>query len=204
MVVKFRTNGPFDFTNFNYVMVFDTNCPTSDPVLCTPHANVYTTTFTNYTYAFVVGTQGGTSSVSPLLYQFYIVPGGGSGLHQNITIPSAALTSLQLNTNGQNTEFTLTFNRQEFLQTPPVTGAPSPAPLGLIYLNLLTTNPPTASVGPNVPQDALGLGVNDTSFQLVLDTTQSGTLAVVTRPGGVTYPSNPAAAISGVEVDNYP
>jgi len=70
MVVKFRVNSPFDFTNFNYVMVFDTNCASSDPVLCTPHANVYTTTFTNYTYAFVVGTQGGAGALSPLLYQF--------------------------------------------------------------------------------------------------------------------------------------
>ncbi|MGP6157748.1 MAG: hypothetical protein ACLPYS_09635, partial [Vulcanimicrobiaceae bacterium] len=78
---------------------------------------------------------------------------------------------------------------------------PSTVPSGITefwYVNFFTLDK-TGRV-----QDSLGVGgATDNTYVLQVDTYATGTY-VLTRPAGALLPSNPAAAIAGGEIDNYP
>jgi hypothetical protein len=200
MVIRFRTAAPMDFNNVNYFIIFNTTGNGAQP-----YANGYGTTYANYSFAFVVGAANGGSTALPTLFQYYLVPGTSSGV-QVRAIPVSPYTSLQVNTNGQNSEFTLTFDRAQFniaspiAPTPgPTAPAPGPTADALRYwnINLVTTD------RNGVPLDALGFGATDTSYQFYIDTATLND-QTQTRPAGITPPSNQAAFIAGGDFLNTP
>jgi hypothetical protein len=227
MEIKFRTFGPMDFSNVNYVIVFNTSGVGGEP-----YANVFATTGCNYSFAFAVGPSYGNATAS--LFQIFIPPGSTRLAFNQVTL-SPGTTNLSLNANGQNTEFDLTFARSQFNVPAPVSGSvnpcgntasaptavPSPSPSGasspapgasagatpvpsptapaqaVWYINFFTT-----STG-GAPLDALGFGVNDTSFSLPVDVSTNVDQQIF-RQAGVTPPSSQSAFIAGGEIINVP
>jgi hypothetical protein len=85
--------------------------------------------------------------------------------------------------------------------TPTAIPSPSPTPnynVNVWYINFFTID------RSNVVQDSLGVGgASDTTYYFTIDTTKSSQNAI-TRPSGSTFASNPAAAIAGGQINNYP
>ena len=57
MVVQFTTQGPMDFTDYNYIIVFNT-CGLNGE----PYPTLTIRAFYNYSYAYVLGAQYGAAS----------------------------------------------------------------------------------------------------------------------------------------------
>jgi hypothetical protein len=201
MVIRYRTVKPMDFNNVNYFIIFNTTGNGLEP-----YANGYSTTYSNYSFAFVVGAATGGATAVPNLYQYYLVPGTSSGVQARL-IPVSPFTSLQVNTNGLGSEFTLTFDRVQFdilspLEPTPGPTAPAPGPtadaLRYWFINFVTTD------RNGVPLDALGFGAGDTSFSFSIDTASLVDSTIPPRPAGITPPSNLAAQIDGGDILNTP
>ena len=120
VVVRFRTNGPINLTNYTYAIVINT-CGSGPPY--TPYPNVLGTTNANYSFAFLLGGQYGLTF--PALEQFVLANNSSSQLNPQPVALSQSLNNLVLNSNGSPNEFTLTFTRAE-LDNP--VGASQPCP----------------------------------------------------------------------------
>ncbi len=204
MVVRFRTNGPNDFTNLNYVVVLNT-CGVGGE----PYPNAYTTNSANYSYAFAAGANfGGPQIVLPVLLQYVFTTGR---LNPQQVVLSPSTTQFIPDDDGTGTEFQLIFTRAQ-LNNP--LAVASPCPNGVQPTPMPTTPPqfnsPTWYINfftidsSNHVQDSLGIGgANDTTFSLPVDTTMQFSDALQ-RPAGSILPSNPSAQIAGGEIDNYP
>ncbi|HTX60443.1 MAG TPA: hypothetical protein VMH02_12315, partial [Verrucomicrobiae bacterium] len=120
--VKFDVAAPFDFSNFEYWIVFNTSGNGG-----TPYANTqFNGGFLNYSFAWFVGGRFGTVQSPPVLLQYYLTPGSTTNVGtQQIVVP-LNLATLTLNSNGQNSQFTLLFSRTLF-DRPPI-GSPTPSP----------------------------------------------------------------------------
>lgn len=140
MVVRFRTNGPLDFTRYTYAIVVDT-CGGK-----TPYPNAFATTFNDYSFSFLVGGANGTAL--PALVQYIITPGASNSLNPQAVPLGASTTQLVLNSNQQNTEFQLTFVRQQ-LDNPLRVAQPcpniTPAPVGATSPTISPGTSPTAT-----------------------------------------------------------
>lgn len=225
MSVKFRVNGTFNFSQYQYMVVFNT---TGDGT--TPRANGQQTNYVGYSFALSIGGSGGSTQVIP--YQYYRPPGAPST--QQPVLQALPFTPQQViyipNSNGQGTEFTVIFDRNLFfgIGTPAPSSAPSaspsaspsPSPSGSPSASPSPT--PIASNAPAtvwnfnyfvaqpnqnglpIPVDSLGIGgPNDTSYQSAnLDTTQSFDTTFFVQAGN--HPSDPSAQISGGEIANNP
>ncbi len=194
-----------DFTNFRYVMVFNTSGTGTEP-----YANAFQTGFQNYSFAFVVGGSGGAVG-QPALFQYFLLPGSSSGLGSRAIPYPPQVVQFNPNSRGDFTEFTIVFQRALFNQANPTAATPapgaSPTPVPttarLWYLNYFTTTPSLT------PIDALGVnGINDVSYTLQLDTgTYFDYSQQLNVPAGtVQLPQNEQAAqiVSGGEVINAP
>ena len=154
MQVKFTTAHPMDFTNVQYVIMFNTSTTGG-----MPYANGYLTNYANYWFAIVVGGTGVLSQAQ--VVQYVRQPGLGGGQAAQALVIQYTPQQLQynLNSNGQNTQFTVTFDRRLFNG---IVATPSPVPdanANVWYANWFTTN------GSGQPIDAPGLaGPQDTSF----------------------------------------
>lgn len=194
MLVKFRTKAAMDFTNFNYVIVFNT-CSLGGE----PYPNVFTTTFTNYSYAFAIGANFAGSTVQPTLIQYILTPGTSNQLNPQTVQYNPTTTQFTPNDNGSNNEFTLIFPISQ-LSNP--LNVPTPCPSGATQSSTWFINFFTLDKTSRV-QDSLGInGANDTSFQFSINTTVSSNNALF-RPSGIVLPSNQAAAIDGGEIDTH-
>jgi hypothetical protein len=224
MYIQFRTLAAFDFANYNYVIVFNTNPQASNPTNM-PYANAFLTgTYNNFSYAFAVGASYGGLAALPVLLQYYLVPGQTSLSARQIAV-SPSLTSFQSNSNGQGNQFTLIFKRLQLNQQSPYTPSPSPSP-SVTPTPSPTPKPtpsgatpsPTPTASPlygstwyinfftltrtGTPVDALGNGPNDNTYTFSIDILTSSQNAIF-RPSG--YPQvTPSAQITGGEIDNYP
>jgi hypothetical protein len=204
MLIDFRVVGQLDLTDYNYVIVLNT-CGVGGE----PYPNTYTTTFTNYSYAFALGAsyQGG-STISPNLYQYVV--GSNNQLNPRPVLLGASTTQLVIDELGNGQDFQLIFTRAQLdnpLQVaapcpnatpqPGATGAPGNSPNWYINFFTIDTN--------NHVQDSLGLGcAQDTSFKFEINTAISSQNAY-TRPvqGLGCLPSNTNAQIAGYEIDSY-
>ena len=227
MLIRFRVAAPLDFTDFQYLIVFNTTGNQIEPL---PQARL--TGYANYSFAFVVG---GTQYTSlPLLFQYYLAPGTASGIHLfRITIPPQLINYVP-NSGGNPSgggEFTVNFDRSLLYGVNPG-GSPSPVASTTPAPVASATTPPsgTASASPTlnpnvqpttaaqhvwainfittdpsgVPVDSMGLGgPTDTTFSFTVDTTQFSD-NVFTKPSGTSSVSNPAAQLQGYEVINSP
>jgi hypothetical protein len=206
MLIRFRVAGQLDFTNVQYLMVFNTSGNGVEPY---PQANL--TGYLNYNFALVVG--GNQATSQPLLYQYYLAPGTTSGIQLfRITIPPQLINYVP-NSGGNPTgggEFTINFDRSLLFGvnpggTPTPTGAtaspvvqPTTAAQHVWAINFITTDP------SGVPIDSMGLGgATDTTFSYRVDTTQSID-NVITKAVNTGTVSNAAAQLQGFEVINAP
>jgi hypothetical protein len=227
ILIKFRTVGSLDFTQFDYWIVFNTSGQGGEPYAAALQAG----NDKNFSYAFVIGPQtGGAGTVLPALVQFYTIPGVGPRFRTFTVNPS--LTSLQPNSNGQGTEFTLTFARSQLALPPPTqpTGGPSPSaspsasptpsPTGSVqpssaptpqssptaasqstwFVNMFTTD----SSNPPHVLDALGLGATDQTFTAGQFDVNSPNDIPWQQPTELNPPSNSSAQLQGFELINTP
>ncbi|MBC5811076.1 MAG: hypothetical protein GIW95_09560 [Candidatus Eremiobacteraeota bacterium] len=193
MVIRFRTKGPMDFNNFNYVMVFNT-CGVGGE----PYPNAFNTTFTNYSYAFAIGATYGIAGAA--LFQYVLAPGSSNQLNPLPVSNGAGTTQLVLNDNNANNEFQLTFARgllNNPLNQKVCQNTPAGTPTNLWYINFFTLDK------NGIVQDSLGVGgPNDNSFSFNIDVTTNSQNPLF-RPAGPALPSNPAAQIDGGEIDTF-
>jgi hypothetical protein len=226
MLIRFRVAGPLDFTNVQYLIVFNTTGNGIEPY---PQANL--TGYLNYSFALVVG--GNQYTSQPLLYQYYLAPGTTSGIQLfRITIPPQLINYVP-NSGGNPSgggEFTITFSRSLMYGVNPggtptpaatakptatPTGAtPTPTPVGVATLNP-NAQPTTAAqevwainfitTDPNgVPIDSMGIGgPTDTTFSYTVNTTQAVD-NIITKPTGTSTVQNLSAQLQGFEVINAP
>jgi hypothetical protein len=205
MLIRFRVAGPLDFTNVQYLMVFNTSGNGVEPY---PQANL--TGYLNYSFALVVG--GNQFTSQPLLFQYYLAPGTTSGIQLfRITIPPQLINYVP-NSGGNPTgggEFTINFDRSLlFGVNPGGTPAPSSTLSPVVQpttaaqhvwaINFITTDP------NGVPIDSMGLGgATDTTFSYRVDTTQSVD-NTITKAVGTGNVGNISAILQGFEVINAP
>lgn len=185
-----------DFTNVQYVIMFNTSTQGGEP-----YANGFQTNFANYSFAIVVGGNGTLSQVQVI--QYVRSPGTGGGTvatPQSIPFTPQQL-QFNLNSNSQNTQLTVTFDRRLFNG---IVATPSPVPganPNIWFINWFTTN------GSGQPIDAPGLGgPQDTSFTYGLpgvDITKAFDLPWVASAGWPQVTPR-SAQIAGGEVINSP
>jgi hypothetical protein len=211
VTIKFRTAAPFDFTQFNYWIVFNTSGQGGEPYA----PSLTQGNYKNYSYAFVIGAStGATGTLLPVLLQFYVVPGVGIRTQQFNVNPS--LTSL------------LIFARSQLALPPPTapTNTPNPGPTPTPSPSPTGTGGPTSAPSPvssptaqsqstwfanlfitdanNRVLDALGLGPTDQSFTAGAFDVNSLNQIVYSQPAELNPPPNPASQLAGVEIDNTP
>lgn len=227
MLIRFRVAGPLDFTNVQYLIVFNTTGNQIEPY---PQANL--TGYANYSFALVVG--GNQYASQPLLFQYYLAPGTTSGIQLfRITIPPQDINYVP-NSGGNPSgggEFTITFLRALLYgvnpggsPTPTITATPTPGPTPTATgtgtpapsvtlnpnvqpttaaqetwaINFITTDP------TGVPIDSMGIGgPTDTTFSYTVNTTQSVD-NVITKAVGTSTVQNLSAQLQGFEVINAP
>jgi len=196
MSVKFDVNSQFDFSNFEYWIVFNTTGNGSTP-LTNPQQNNWQA----YSDAIEVGGTGGGTYARAI--QFL--------KNSNPVIPPAFLTLIttpqQLqyipNSNGSGTEFQVTFQRSIF--TPISTPSPgvSPSPLAHTWLfNAFVTQ--SSANNQLIFVDSMGQGgATDTTFtdQPPLSVCQSFD-TVYTKVQDISPPTDPSSQIVSVEIAN--
>jgi hypothetical protein len=203
--VKFDVQQQFNFSNYSYIIVFNT---TGNGL--TPLPNGYTNNWKAYSFAIIVGgTFGGGTQAQICQY-----------VHQQTQNPAficlngipPQLLQYTPNSNGTGTEFTVIFSRSIFAGI--VTGSPSPSPTpspgqtALPYATNWTVNAFTgpANYGSSTANlyDSLGSGGGaDTTFvSPVLNVTQSFDQTIYAQIG--TLPPDPSAQIASIEVANNP
>ncbi|HEV2262825.1 MAG TPA: hypothetical protein VGR69_11110 [Candidatus Rubrimentiphilum sp.] len=152
MQVKFSAAQPLDFTNVQYVMMFNTMGSGG-----MPYTNGYLNNYANYSFAIVVGGNG--VQAQPQVWQYVRQPGVGGG---SIAVPTQIqYTAQQLIFSPLGTnQFAITFDRRLFNGINVGSPSPSPSPPANIwYINWFTTN------NAGQPIDAPGIGgPKDTSF----------------------------------------
>jgi len=221
MLIRFRVAGPLDFTNVQYLVVFNTTGNQVEPY---PQANL--TGYLNYSFALVVG---GTQYASqPLLFQYYLAPGTTSGIQLfRITIPPQLINYVP-NSGGNPTgggEYTITFDRSLLYgvnpsgsPTPGASATPAPGPTPTVVatlnpnvqpttaaqhvwaINFITTDP------SGVPIDSMGLGgpTDQTFSSGIVDTTQPLDRVYTKPSSGTGTPQNISAQCQGFEIINTP
>lgn len=201
MLIRYRTAFPMDFQNIRYMVIFNTSGNGGQP-----YANGFNTGYANYSFIFVVG--GFNGVVQANLYQIIAQPGGAAGQPSQVQLQfGPQQVQLLTNSNGQNTEFTLTFDRNLMFGIPGATSSPQPqgpqptsSPQSFWNVNFITTDKSSN------PLDALGnFGVNDTSFTLQLPVaTAFDYIQQLTVPTGSTQAAVQAAQLAGGEILNNP
>jgi hypothetical protein len=225
MLIRVNVAGTLDFTNYKYLIVFNTSGSGGEP-----YPQAYVNGFQNYSYALLfAGPTGsiGYSAPTPQLLQYYLNPGTTSGLQTyNVIIPAQSLQFVA-NSNGNGNQFQVEFNRL-LLNQPSVTatagpvasgspaaspspgtssapaGSPTPVPLATTAaqqtwnINFIVTD------ATGVPVDSMGTGgATDTSYSLQVNTAQAVTINY-TKPSGAVIPSNPNSQLTGFTLINAP
>jgi hypothetical protein len=163
MLIRYTVSGPFDFTDYTYAIVFNTSANGG-----TPYANTqFNGGFLNYSFAWFIGGKFGTVQSPPVLLQYYLTPGSTTNVGtQQIVVP-LNLATLTLNSNGQNTQFTLLFSRT-LLDRPPIGAAtPSPSPTPTALPSGVTPTPSPTPLPPGVTPSPSPLPSNSCSVQFL-------------------------------------
>lgn len=124
MVVKFDVSAPFDFSTYQYWVVFNTSGNG-----LSPDTNPVRNNWSAYSDAIEVGGVGGATFANAI--QFIknptnpAIPPAFQNLH-----PGPSQLQYVANSNGAGTEFTVTFQRGIFKNLATPTPGPSPTPTG--------------------------------------------------------------------------
>jgi len=180
MQLTFTVNQPFNFQNYSYVVVFNTQGNN-----VTPRANGTQTAYAGYSFAIVVSGAGGSVSATPYYFQR---PNGNPNAAPILLPVNAVAGQLQfnLNSNGQNNQFTVLFNRvlASAYATPTpagsATSSPTPSPT--------PTATATASGASSTPSPTPPPNLVATTWQfnyfVVQGSIQAGAVLVSGVPGG--------------------
>ena len=193
MAIHFDVAAPFNFQNYQYMVVFNT---TGSGV--TPSTDTLQTNWAGYSFALIALGTGGTSYAEPV--QFVT--------NQNPHIPPSWLrlgtTPQQFtynpNSNGSGTEFSLVFQRSILKGIASPSPSPSASPNNLWTFNAYTAQ--ASSGGPWYFLDSMGAGGP-------IDPQFVSPKLCVTEPFDNTYyglytPSDPTAQIVSIEISNNP
>ena len=202
MVVKFDVNAPFNFANYQYIVVFNTS---GNGV--SPNAQPVTNNYSAFDFAIQVGGNGGATFARPI--QFV--------KNSNPAIPPVVVplgtTPQQFqytpNSNGTGTEFTILFQRQIFRginpsPSPSPTGSSSPPPFANNWLFNAYVAQPNAQ---GLPQfvDSMGQGgPTDTTWVSPVLSVNTQFDQVFYKVQDINPPGDPAAQIVSVEIGNNP
>ena len=213
MSVKFRVVQPFNFQNFSYMIVFNTSGDGT-----TPRANGTQTNYQGYSFAILVTGLGGGAATAQA-YQYYRPPGYTAP--QLIALqPTQQQLQFFPNTNGQNTEFQILFQRNLFFginvtpvpsvspsvtpsgASPSPTVTPSGAPAPTWYFNYFVAQGPLSNL---IPVDSLGSGgpTDTTYISPALDTTTQFDIPITVQVGNHPTDQGPDNIQSG-ELANNP
>jgi hypothetical protein len=202
MLIRVSVAGTLDFTDFEYVIVFNTSGNGQEPF-----PNALQTGFANYSYALVFG--GPAGLVQPQLLQYFINTGGASGLGVVARPVAPQLIQFQPNDNGTGNQFQVVFDRSILNLVSPVapvnsTPAPTTPPQQTWNINFFTVNPTNAVAAPGTPIDSMGInGPTDVTFNLAIDTA-TAISTTAQKPSGGPVPSNPNAQLAGYTIINTP
>jgi hypothetical protein len=155
--IRFRTKQQLDFTGHRYIIAFNTSGTGGEPYL------VYANAQANYrdlSFEIVVGGNGGAAQAQA--YQVFRQPGLG-GIQQGTLLQLSGIANqliLDPNSNGLNTEFSLTFDRTilyGYGSTPPPSpsgspsGSPSPSPVPTATSTGSASPSPSPTASTNAP-----------------------------------------------------
>ena len=209
MSVKFRVKQPFNFAQYSYLVVFNTSGDGTTPV-----ANGQQTNYKGYSFALIVEGSSGTAQIRAA--QYYRPPGTPSFQQPVLLNLNPALQQLRLVTNsdGQNTEFTIIFDRHIFLGVATPTPGPTASPTPTANPSTSPTPPATlwnfnyfvASGSQYTPVDSLGQGgATDISYQSpTLDVTQPFDTGAFLASLHISPPNDPSATIVGGDIASNP
>lgn len=191
IAIHFDTTAPFNFQNYQYMVVFNT-----DGTGVTPSTDTLQTNWAGYSFALIALGRGAAAYAEPV--QFL--------RNSNPHIPPAwlplgttpTLFTFNPNSNGTGTEFSLLVSKSIFQGASP---GPSPTPIANVWtFNAFTTQ--ASSGGTFSFFDSLGAG-GPVDPQFV------SPKICMTEPFDNTYyaqyqPQDPAAEIVSVEISNNP
>jgi hypothetical protein len=205
MVVKFDVNGPFNFSAYQYWVVFNT---TNNGL--TPLTNPGQNNFAAFSDGVEVGgANGGTFATA---FQWIKNPTNPAiPPHLQALFPTQAQIQYVPNSNGTGTEFTVTFQRQIFRNLVTPTPGPTPTPVGATpppYSQQWTFNAFVTQANAQnqlVFVDSMGVGgATDTTWT---DSPPLGAICtdfdqVYYKLADINPPSDPSAQIASVEIAN--
>jgi len=204
MVVKFDINAPFNFSAYEYWVVFNTSGNG-----LTPLTNPLQTNWAAYSDAIEVGGFGGGTFANA--YQFIKNPTNPAipPVFQNLH-PGPAQIQYVPNSNGTGTEFTVYFQRAIFKNLATPTPGPGPTPTGTPppYARYWTFNAFVTQANATnqlIFLDSMGVGgATDTTFT---DSPPLGSICsdfdnVYYKIADINPPSDPSAQIASVEIAN--
>jgi hypothetical protein len=199
MSVKFDVAAPMNFTGDAYVIAFNTSG--SSPV---PGTNVFASGYGGYSYEIVV--TGNSAGAYASAYEFYRTPGSAANSPpaRLLIHPTGQQLQLALNSNGLDTEFTVTFARVIFSGIQPTGNATPPPVAGVWAFNAFTGQQDQAqnwiyvdSMGSGGPSDPQWTSLPPLAVTNSFDTLYPGLYQQVQL-------SDQAAQIVSVEIANNP
>jgi hypothetical protein len=216
MSVKFTVQQQFDFTQFDYIIIFNTSGNGITPL---PNGGAQAN-WTGFSDALIVsGNSGGGVNAIPVQF----VRSGGTSLPPaviGLVVPPQDL-QFQANSNTLGTQFQVEFNRKIFSSlvtptpstspaaSPSPTASPTPSISGTWLFNCFVTQTGTTGgafggqSGNYTPVNSLGIGGGtDTSF--VSPKLNTNISFDITQNSQSTYSTNPSAAIVNCEIANNP
>jgi hypothetical protein len=193
MAIHFDVTSPFNFSNYQYMIVFDTSGDGR-----TPSTDTLQTNWAGYSFALIALGSGGTAYAEPV--QFV--------KNKNPHIPPAWLKlgttpqqfSFNPNSNGQGNEFSMLAQRSIFKGVASPSPSPSASPSTIWTFNAFVAQ--ASSSGPWYFLDSLGAGGP-------IDPQFISPRLCMTEPFDNTYfgiytPQDPAAEILSLEISNNP
>ncbi len=218
MYIRFRTLGTLNFSQYYYVVVFNTSGNGQEPYAATFQS------YTNYSFALVFG---GTSLTGASYQLLQVISTGTSAGYTTRSIPITPLyvTNFNANSDGTGNEFTFTFNRLLLLTVPNPLASPTPSPSPTATPTTSASPTPTPLATPSIspgtstlwamnffstdtsfhPIDAIANnGINDVSFQYVVDTTQNYDVPVNKPIPPPVQVASTSAQVIAIEVINTP
>ncbi len=191
MAIHFDVASPFNFSNYQYMMVFDT---TGDGK--TPSTDTFQTNWAGYSFALIALGNGGAAYAEPVEFK----------KNSNPHIPPAWLKlgttpqqfNFNPNSNGQGTEFSMIAQKSIFLGASP---APSASPSNIWRFNAFVTQ--ATGSGQWTFLDSLGAG-GPIDPQFVMSVPLCMTQVFDNTYYGLYTPSDPAAQIVSIEISNNP
>jgi len=193
MSVFFDTQAPFNFSNYQYMIVFNTSGSGQ-----TPSTDTIQTNWAGWSYAMVALGNGVSSFAEPI--QFVRST-------QNPHVPPAWLRlgstpqqfSYNLNANGTGTEFSILMQRAVFAPTP--APSPTPTPNNIWTFNAFVTQP---TQGNLTFVDSMGAGgpIDPQFVSPKLCMTEPFDTTFL--PQGQYTPPDPASQIVSIEIANNP